>query len=82
MKRMNLSKKSECQKIARLAKWGANLASTGTELGGKVADATRSLAGTINKQTHKLFSRSKDVKDEKQTEAKDAQNGESEFAEG
>ena len=65
-----------------VAKWGANLASTGTELGGKVADATRSLAGTINKQTHKLFSRSKDVKDEKQTEAKDAQNGESEFAEG
>ena len=31
-----------------VAKWRVNLASTGTELGGKVAGATRSIAGTIN----------------------------------
>ena len=51
-----------------VAKWGVNLASAGTELGGKVADATRSIAGTINKQKHKLFSHSKDAKAEELTE--------------
>lgn len=64
-----------------MAKLGTNLASTGTELGGKVAGATRSIAGTINKRTHRLFSRTKDAKAEEQTEEKDAQNGESEIAE-
>ncbi|HJA25211.1 MAG TPA: hypothetical protein H9795_04055 [Candidatus Fournierella merdigallinarum] len=64
-----------------MAKLGTNLASTGTELGGKVAGATRSIVGTINKRTHRLFSRTKDAKAEEQTEEKDAQNGESEIAE-
>lgn len=64
-----------------MAKLGTNLASTGTELGGKVAGATRSIVGTINKRTHRLFSRTKDAKAEGQTEEKDAQNGESEIAE-
>ena len=63
-----------------VAKWGVNLASAGTELGGKVADATRSIAGTINKQKHKLFSHSKDAKAEELTEEKDMQNGELEAA--
>lgn len=63
-----------------MAKWRVNLASTGTELGGKVAGATRSIAGTINKQKHKLFPHSKDAKAEEQTEEKDAQNGELETA--
>lgn len=64
-----------------VAKLGANLASTGTELGGKVAGATRSIAGTINKQTHKLFARSKDAKAGENTEAKDVQTEKSEIAE-
>ena len=63
-----------------VAKWRVNLASTGTELGGKVAGATRSIAGTINKQKHKLFPYSKDAKAEEQTEEKDAQNGKLETA--
>ncbi len=73
--------KIEMPKDSKIAKWSANLASTGTELGGKFAGATKSIAGSINKQTRKLFSRSKDAKAEEQTEEKDAQNGESEIAE-
>lgn len=49
-------------KDSAIAKWGANLLSTGTGLGGKFAGATKSFAGSINKQTHKLLSRSKDAK--------------------
>lgn len=53
--------KIEMPKDSKIAKWSANLASTGTELGGKFAGATKSIAGSINKQTRKLFSRSKDA---------------------
>lgn len=49
-------------KDSAIAKWGANLLSTGTELGGKFAGATKSIAGSVNKQTRKLLSRSKDAK--------------------
>lgn len=59
-----------------VAKVGANLASTGIELGGKVAGATRSIAGTINKQRHKLFSHAKDAKSEEYAELEDIIQGE------
>ena len=49
-------------KDSKIAKWSANFASTGTELGGKFAGATKSIAGSVNKQTRKLLSRSKDAK--------------------
>lgn len=80
---MNTYESVEKIRIAKdsvVAKWRVNLASTGTELGGKVAGATRSIAGTINKQKHKLFPYSKDAKAEEQTEEKDAQNGKLETA--
>ena len=56
-------------KDSKIAKWSANFASTGTELGGKFAGATKSIAGSINKQTRKLFSRSKDANAGEHTEA-------------
>ena len=61
--------KIEMPKDSKIAKWSANLASTGTELGGKFAGATKSIAGSINKQTRKLFSRSKDANEGEQMEA-------------
>ena len=64
-------KKIKMPKDSIVAKLSANLASTGTELGGKVAGATRSFADAVNEQTHKLFSHSKDVKARENTEAKD-----------
>ena len=61
--------KIEMPKDSKIAKWSANLASTGTELGGKFAGATKSIAGSINKQTRKLFSRSKDANEGEHMEA-------------
>lgn len=52
-----------------IAKLGANLTAAKAGLGKKVGGTTRSIAGTINRQTHKLLFRPKDSKAAEQTAA-------------